>query len=71
MDNKPNNIVGLVITAMISTILGYAIALFVVSLITKTEYIRLLTSPYALCSLIALMGFEIYGVLKKNKQDKE
>ena len=71
MENKPNNLIALIIVAIITTCLGYAIALFLVSLVTKTEFVRLLTSPYTLCTFIALMGFEIYGVIKKNKQSED
>ncbi len=71
MPNKPNNLGFMIIFTVVFMMAGYGIALFVVSLVTHTEYTRLLTSPYTITTFIFLTGLEIYNIIKKSKENDE
>lgn len=69
MNNQENNnIIVTIISTIVLMIIGYAIALFVVSLVTHTEFTRLLTSPYTFFMFIAILGFELFNILTRNKK---
>ena len=52
MNNNNNNIMVTIIATIIIMAIGYGVALFVVSMVTHTEYTRLLTSPYTIMTFV-------------------
>ena len=71
MNNNNNNIMVTIIATIIIMAIGYGIALFVVSMVTHTEYMRLLTSPYTIMTFVFLIALELYSIIKRSKDNDD